>query len=215
MMREPVLIFDFGNVVCHFDYLRACERFSQKLGTTAAVLQSILLERGFTDLQVRFESGRIGAGEFAKSVQELAGLDLTYEEFVAGWNDIFWLNEPVARIVSALKARGYTLLLGSNTNVLHAAYFRRRFAPTMNLFDHMLLSYEVGCMKPERGFYEACFTTAGVPAGRCVFIDDLPQNVDGAQSAGMMAVRYSDTPSLLAALRRVGVEVPPAEAADE
>jgi putative hydrolase of the HAD superfamily len=210
-MREPVLIFDFGNVVSYFDYLRACECFSQRLGTSATVLQSILLERGFADLHVRFESGRIGAGEFAESVQELAGLDLTYEEFVAGWNDIFWLNEPVARIVSSLKVRGYTLLLGSNTNVLHATYFRRRFAATMSLFDHMILSYEVGWMKPDRRFYEACVTAAAVAAGRCVFIDDLPENVDGARRAGLLAVRYTDAPSLLAALSGLGIEVPPPE----
>ena len=30
-MRVPALIFDFGNVVGYFDYLRACERFAGHL----------------------------------------------------------------------------------------------------------------------------------------------------------------------------------------
>ena len=25
-MREPAVIFDFGNVVCFFDYFKVCER---------------------------------------------------------------------------------------------------------------------------------------------------------------------------------------------
>ena len=46
-MREPVLIFDFGNVVGFFDYLRACERFAGGLGMTGPALRDLLVERGF------------------------------------------------------------------------------------------------------------------------------------------------------------------------
>ena len=45
------------------------------------------------------------------------GLKIPYEEFVRAWEDIFWLNEPLARLIVFLKSRGYTLILGSNTNV--------------------------------------------------------------------------------------------------
>ena len=43
-MREPVLIFDFGNVVGFFDYLRACERFACGLGMTGQELRDLLIE---------------------------------------------------------------------------------------------------------------------------------------------------------------------------
>jgi putative hydrolase of the HAD superfamily len=141
----------------------------------------------------------------------LAGLDLSYDEFVRGWEDIFWLNEPVARLIAFLKARGYTLLLGSNTNILHSTYFRRRFAPTFDVFDRLILSHDVGHMKPDRRFYQACVAAAGVPAASCLFIDDLPENVEGARRAGLTGLRYVETPELIAGLRLHGVEVPPGE----
>ena len=207
-MREPVLIFDFGNVVSFFDYLRACDRFGRRLGISGADFLQGLQERGFGELLVRFESGDMTGEEFATRVGELAGLQIDYDEFVKGWEDIFRLNEPVASLIEHLKGRGYSLLLGSNTNILHATFFRRKFATTFDLFDKLILSYEVGHMKPSRAFYDACVEAAGVSAASCIFIDDLIENVEGARRAGLTSIQYIDTPTLIDDLRRVGVEVP-------
>lgn len=210
-MREPTLIFDFGNVVCHFDYLIACGRLGARLGIPAEEFRQRMLSQGFAVLLSRFESGRMTAGEFAHEVTARCGLTVSDDEFQEAWQDIFWLNDSVAALVERLQSRGYPLLLGSNTNIVHASYFRRRFALTMDRFDHLVLSYEVGCMKPEAAFYEACVAAAGVPAGACVFIDDLRENVDGAASAGLVGVQYVDTPRLIAELGRLGVDVPSGE----
>jgi HAD superfamily hydrolase (TIGR01509 family) len=210
-MQEPALIFDFGNVVSFFDYLRACDRFGRRLGLTGSDFMKHLQERGFGDLLIQFERGRISAEDFAGRVMELADLRLEFGEFVVGWEDIFWINEPVARLIAQLKASGHTLLLGSNTNILHATFFRRRFATTLDRFDGFVLSYEVGHMKPSGEFYRACVAAAGVPATSCVFIDDMPENVEGAREAGLEAIQYVDTPRLIEELRRIGVEVLPAQ----
>jgi putative hydrolase of the HAD superfamily len=210
-MKQPVLIFDFGNVVSFFDYLRACEQFGRRLGLSGPALREVLQQRGFGALHTRFETGRMGPEEFATAVMDLAGLSLPYDAFVRVWEDIFWLNEPIAHLIASLKSRGYRLLLGSNTNILHATYFRRRFAPTLDLFDHLILSHEVGHLKPEREFYEACVRAAGVPAVACVFMDDVPEYVAGARRAGLTALHYVDTKTLIADLRQLGVEIPPGE----
>jgi putative hydrolase of the HAD superfamily len=210
-MREPALIFDFGNVVGFFDYQRACDRLAARLGTTGRLVRQRMLGLGFSDLLGELERGRMLPRIFAERVMGLCGLSATYDEFVRDWEDIFWLNEPVARLVRLLKSRGYRLVLGSNTNVLHAAHFRRKFAETLDLFDRFILSYEVGCLKPEAKFYAACVAAADVPASSCVFVDDVPENVEGARSAGLLAVRYTDAPALIAELAGIGVEIAPGE----
>ena len=204
-MREPALIFDFGNVVGFFDYLRAFERLGPKLGLTAEAFRGRIVERGFVPLLGRFESGVIGPEEFAEELTSLSGLSLPYHEFVDAWQDIFWLNEPVARLIELLKSNGYTLLLGSNTNILHSTHFRRQFAPTFELFDHLVLSHKVGHIKPSPEFYHACVAAAGLPAASCIFVDDLPENVVGARQAGLIGVHYIDTPALITALTDLGV----------
>jgi HAD superfamily hydrolase (TIGR01509 family) len=210
-MREPALIFDFGNVVCHFDYLRACARLGSRLGLAAEEFRQRMLDQGFANLMIRFESGRMTANDFAQQVIARCGLTLSEAEFLEAWQDIFWLNESVAELVARLKASGYTLLLGSNTNELHARYFRSKFAPTLDHFDHLILSHEVGCLKPDARFYQACVAAAGVAAGACVFIDDMRENVEGARCAGLLAHHYVNTPGLIAELGRLGIELPVSE----
>jgi glucose-1-phosphatase len=207
-MREPILIFDFGNVVGFFDYLRACERFAGSLAMSGPDLRDLLVKRGFAGLLAEFESGKIGADAFAARMMDLAGVRMSYEDFVRAWEDIFWPNESVCRLVAFLKSRGYAIYLGSNTNLLHATHYRRQFAETLDLFDGFILSYEVGYLKPAREFFEACVKAAGVPPASCVFIDDVEENVEGARRAGLTALHYLDTPTLIADLARAGVEVP-------
>ena len=206
-MRIPVLMFDFGNVVGFFDYSAMFRRFGARLGMPAAELESMMFARGAAELGKQFERGKLTSREFARQVMSLAGLEMSYQEFEADFPDIFTLNEPVARLVADLKRQGYTLLLGSNTNVLHAEFYRRRFRETVDRFDHLVFSYEVGELKPDVSFFAACLNAVGVPAGSCVFIDDALANVEGARAAGLQAIHYRDTPGLIAELRAMGVEI--------
>ncbi|HEX8200357.1 MAG TPA: HAD family phosphatase [Isosphaeraceae bacterium] len=213
-MRQPALIFDFGNVVAFFDYGRACEALGAPLGLSGAALLERVGALGFAPLVRRYESGQIPAAAFSAEFCALAGLDVPHAAFAAAWSDIFRPNEPVARLIAALKAAGYRLVLGSNTNDLHAAQFRRQFAATLAHFDRLVLSYEVGHAKPAADFFDACVAAAEAPAAACIFIDDLPENVAGAQARGLTGLLYRDAPTLVADLRRLGVEVPPAAVDD-
>ena len=206
MSRPPALIFDFGNVLAFFDYARACGRFARPLGITPEAFLERVRGRGMTPLLQDYERGGIDSETFARRFCGLAGLDAPYDEFAAAWADIFRLNAPVASLAASLKAKGHTLVLGSNTNALHAAWFRRQFAETLAHFDRLVLSYEVGHLKPAPEFYLACAEAAGRAPADCVFIDDLPENVEGANAAGLRGIVYQDPESLARALGEPGVE---------
>ena len=207
-MRLPVLMFDFGNVVAFFDYAVMFERLGRRLGIAPGELQTLMFERGAAELARQFELGQLEPEEFAQRVLGLVGRELPFAEFEADWPDIFSLNLPVVGLIARLEEAGYTLLLGSNTNVLHARFYRRRFKTALGAFDHFVFSYEVGAMKPDRAFFAACLDAVGVPAESCVFIDDAEANVAGARAAGLKAVHYRDPASLIHDLRELGVEVP-------
>jgi putative hydrolase of the HAD superfamily len=205
--RTPALIFDFGNVVAHFDYRKACETLGRPLGLSGAALLERARGLGFSPLVKEYERGMISAEAFSSGVAALVGLDIAHDEFARAWADIFALNEPVADLIADLKGQGYTLVLGSNTNDLHASQFRRQFAATLAHFDRLILSFEIGHIKPAAEFYHACAAAAGAAPGECVFIDDMPENVEGAQAVGMEGTVFRDVPSLVQALRARGVEV--------
>jgi len=208
-MPSHALIFDFGNVIGFFDHMKVYEHFAPRLGMDGRQLAGLLIKRGFTDLLVEFECGRIGAREFAEQTMAMSGLIVPYDEFAQAWVDIFWLNEPLAGLIPWFKARGYTLVLGSNTNILHSEHYRRQFSSTLDHFDRLVFSHDVGTMKPAVEFYQACVEAAGVPAASCVFVDDLIENIEAACEAGLSGHVYTGTPELIAALGRLGIEIPP------
>lgn len=204
--RRPVIIFDFGNVFAFFDYAVACEKYGQRAGMSGPEFLGTLRDRGLNGIVQAYERGEMSSEAFSRSVGAIAGLELSHEEFSAAWANIFRLNEPVARLVRALKARGYTLILGSNTNAIHAAHFRRLFREELADFDRLVLSFEVGQSKPSEGFYLACADAAGAEPRDCVFIDDLLENVQGARSAGLEAILFRDVESLRDELVKYGVD---------
>lgn len=205
-MAPSVVMFDFGNVLGFFDYGIIFGKLGARLGITADAFRDLAEARGLKFLLAEFEAGGLEPEEFADRVRSAVGLDISFEEFVADWEDIFELNEPVAAIAANLKARGHALVLGSNTNVLHAAFYLRRFRDALAVFDHVILSCDVKAMKPDRAFFRACVDATGVPAGECAFIDDVPENAQGARDAGLVGIVYRDPADLVAELRSLGIE---------
>jgi HAD superfamily hydrolase (TIGR01509 family) len=69
------------------------------------------------------------------------------------------------------------------------------------------MSHEVGAMKPAPIFYERCLQSVNAAPGECVFIDDMPENIEGAKATGLNALHYRDTETLRLELARLGVVV--------
>jgi putative hydrolase of the HAD superfamily len=209
-MKKPAIIFDFGNVVAFFDYALACDRLARQvgLGISGRDLLARMPAPEFKDLVIEYESGRIPCDDFADRLLGAIGVEASREVFRGAWEDIFWLNGPVARVIRELDEAGYRLVLGSNTNRLHADHYLAKFAEVLGRFDGVVLSYQVGEMKPSPVFYGACTQAAGLPASECVFIDDLAENVAGARSAGLRGIHYiGDDLALRTQLGAEGVEI--------
>ena len=207
-MKRPALIFDFGNVLAFFDFEKATTKLGSRLGLSGQELYDRLGPLGFKQRLQEYESGRISAITFGEQVSGLIQLVISHEEFAAAWSDIFTANESIIPVVESLKSQGYRLILGSNTNDLHATHFRKQFAATLAHFDRLILSYEVGHLKPSRDFYHACAVAADSLPEDCVFIDDMPENIGGARAAGLVGLCYQNTRQLIDELDQLGVRVP-------
>lgn len=210
MAERTAIIFDFGNVVAHFDYARSCEVLGEPHGLSGTHLLEKAKGAGLTPLVRRYERGELSDEEFSRETCRLLGVEVPHSEFETAWADIFWPNEPVARLVAALKGAGHPLVLGSNTNAIHADQFRRQFAGTLAHFDRLVLSFEIGHCKPSADFYLACARAADREPGDCLFIDDLEENIQGAREIGMPGIHYdpSQHGALLDELERRGIAVP-------
>lgn len=75
--------------------------------------------------------------------------------------------------------------------------------PASHYFDSIVLSSEVGLVKPDVRIYELSVKQLGVETEDCVFIDDLEKNVIGAREAGMQAIVYKDFEQFLSDLEKL------------
>jgi len=65
-----------------------------------------------------------------------------------------------------------------------------------DLADHVVSSAVEGVAKPDPALYRIAAARAGVPVGRCLFVDDSRENVDAAVALGMTGVRFREPTDL-------------------
>lgn len=73
----------------------------------------------------------------------------------------------------------------------------------LQMFDAVVISGEVGMRKPEREIFELTLDRIGLPAGECVFIDDMAYNIAAAEKAGLAGIvhrTFEETANELEAL---------------
>jgi putative hydrolase of the HAD superfamily len=69
-----------------------------------------------------------------------------------------------------------------------------------DLADHVVSSARVGLVKPDPQIYHLAAERAGVPAERCLFVDDSPENTAAAAELGMRTVLFRTPADLETAL---------------
>jgi epoxide hydrolase-like predicted phosphatase len=73
----------------------------------------------------------------------------------------------------------------------------------IELFDDMVLSYQVGLAKPDRQIYELAAERLMLKPEECVFVDDNSYYCDGARHAGMSTVLYDNFKQMKSELEKL------------
>ncbi len=195
------IFFDLGNVIIPFDFKLAYSRLQALCNYPVAEIPQRM--RG-TDLVSRFESGQIAAEQFVKEFSAVLELRINYDEFCDLWTSVF-LPEPLIQesLLENLRRR-YRLMILSNTNPIHFHMIQASY-PLLRHFDHCVLSYEVGALKPSEEIFQAAIAHAGCAASECFFTDDLAVNVEAARQFGLDAVQFLSAAQLDEELRARGL----------
>lgn len=73
----------------------------------------------------------------------------------------------------------------------------------VDLFDETVISGDVGLHKPQPEIYLLACERLGVSPGDCVFVDDLRENVTGAEAVGMEAILHRDSAATVKKLEKL------------
>ncbi len=194
------VIFDLGNVLVNYDVEKAAKRFSAASGlSTREIWKRFFLSR----FEQAFTRGDISTREFHRSACETLGVSIPLKVFSHYWNDIFWENPGMERLLVRIK-KHYPLYLISNTNALHYNHIKKHFK-LLRHFDRKFPSHEVGARKPDLRIYRRVLKKIGLRPEETVFIDDMKSFILGARKVGMHAIRFKGRLALLKSLRKLGI----------
>lgn len=181
------IIFDFGNVLVDFDVIRIAKTFG-----TAEEDMELILRRVFqTSTWTALDRGVISFEEAEKAMcaklpERLHGI---VHNILCNWSvDAMFPMPGMAELVHELKELGYGIYLLSNATVQQAEYFSR--VPGNECFDGRITSGELKTLKPEREIYEALFDTYKLEPAECLFIDDVPVNIEAGERVGMHGIVF-------------------------
>lgn len=121
----------------------------------------------------------------------------------------FWagdyLDEELIGIIRELRRAGIRNGLLSN----HTPEVRQRLGDLEVLLDAVVISGEVGVMKPDPAIYHIALERLGVAPEEAIFVDDWRPNVEAARQLGMAGVCFRGTVHLRRALTEAGLPVRP------
>ena len=144
------------------------------------------------ELNHAVDKGLIAYGEFIDQVAKLAAVDRqkvndTLTQHLAK-------NDLLFDYIKELKPK---YKLGILSNIAMPDWFNEHFTEQeLALFDDILLSSEVGMVKPEPEIFLLSAKRLGLEPSECVLIDDREPNINLAVSLGMKGVFYQDFPQM-------------------
>jgi epoxide hydrolase-like predicted phosphatase len=197
------VFFDFGGVLTTpvWDSFAA---FCKSEGLDPDAVKRLFREdpEALADLR-KLEMGEMSEREFETIFGGRLGLsdpDGLIDSMFAGMRP----QPEMAVAVRTLRGAGVkTGLISNSWSVDH--YDRELLG---ELFDDYVISAEVKLHKPEPEIYRLAAERLGVDPEASVFVDDLPENCEGAEAVGMTAVRHREPAETIARLAELtGVEL--------
>ncbi len=108
-------------------------------------------------------------------------------------------------ILEELAASDKYMLGALNNEARETNEFRFASFGLRGYFKVALSSCYLGLRKPEPAIFKRALDILGRPAERILFIDDRAENVEGAQAAGIRAIRFEGADALRRELVTLGV----------
>ena len=201
MSEIKAVIFDWGGVLVDNPRAGLVEYCSKGLG----VAEKNYL-KAYHKFDEAFHKGQLSEDDFWANMCNELKVDepnvdsLWGQAFEAAYSP----KEEVFCLIDILKSNSYKIGFLSNTEEPSVVFFYKQ---GYDVFDAIVFSCEVGFTKPQKEIYELAIGKLGVEANQAVFIDDIPEYIDGAHEAGLNGIVFKDIEQLKNDLEILGVKV--------
>ena len=198
------VIWDMGGVILRTADRSGREAWEAELGLPPGELDRLVFE---SQISRRAAVGQASVDQIWAHVAQALGLA---PDRAAALERDFWSGDQVdPRLVEYIRQLRPTYRTALLSNAWPTARQliedEWRFA---DIFDIVILSAEVGLVKPDPAIYQLALERLGVAPGAAVFIDDFVENVEGAGAVGLHAIHFQSTEQTIEALQALLGRVP-------
>lgn len=132
----------------------------------------------------RMDMGELTADLFLAELSRLQDRPVTLQELEANAK----LDEEVIAIAEELKGNYRIALLSNAPSVFIRALLVEH--DLERLFDEVIVSSEVGMVKPDADIFRLTLDRLGVDASEAIFIDDNERHVRAAEEVGIKSIQF-------------------------
>ncbi len=200
--RIPILVFDIGGVLLDWDprYL-----YADLLGGSLSAADAFLDEIGFFEWNARQDAGYPFAAAVKEHIRRFPHRAELIRAYDTRWMDMLrGAIQPTVDLMLRLRYRGYSAWALSNWSA-EKFYQVRPMYPFLEQMDGIIISGELGHVKPGERIFQILLERVGQAAQDCLFIDDSPANTAAARTLGFKTILYRSTLQLEEELNQAGI----------
>ena len=183
-MKIDAVLLDLGNVVLGVDFRRVFDYWSKISHTPPEHFYS---EWSIDTEYQDFEKGLIDFKDYSAHLSEKFQINLNQDQWLKGWNELW--TKPITSTIDLLPkiSSVYKLFALTNTNRIHAEFFKQKYKVELSHFEKIYISNEIGLRKPDVECYQHVCNDISLPPEKVLFLDDTQEHVLGAKRFGINA----------------------------
>lgn len=178
------IIFDFGNVMVHFDptHITACLAEPGLSPEEKAQLERAAFDRFYWD---QLDLGTLSEEDCIPRICEKLPprLHASVANILREWYSCLPEMEGMSALVRELQANGHPVYLLSNISNTFAAHWQE--IPCLQTFDGVVFSASLRKVKPSAEIFQYVLEKFHHTPKECIFVDDAPRNIAGAEACGI------------------------------
>ena len=186
-MTIRAVFFDFGGVIMRTEYQSPRQKLAERFNMDYDEMDKAVFG---SDSARRASLGEITEAAHWSAMlkrfkQPASEMQAFRDNFFGG--DV--IDHNLVEYIRSLRGKFHTGLISNAWSGLREFITQKNL---IDLFDTVVISAEIGAVKPSAKIYEVALSQAKVGAGEAVFVDDMPINVEACEKVGMNGILFND-----------------------
>jgi epoxide hydrolase-like predicted phosphatase len=197
-MAIRAVFFDFGGVIMRTEYQSPRQKLAERFNLDYDEIDKAVFG---SESARRASLGEITEDEHWSAIskrfkQPASEMQVFRNNFFGG--DV--IDHNLVEYIKTLQGKVHTGLISNAWSGLREFISGKKL---IDLFDTVIISAEVGVVKPSARIYELALEQAKVSASEAVFVDDVPVNIEACEKVGMKGVLFKDPQESLKQLNKL------------